>query len=244
MLQIRSLSVEVEGKKVLSDVSLTLEEGKTYYLLGKNGSGKTSLALALAGHPKYRVVSGSVLLNGEDLLQKTPEERAALGVFLSLQNVPEIRGVKISEYLRSVLNAKLRRTDPAAKPLSPFVAKRLFVKEAAAVGVPESFLDRELNVGFSGGEKRRLELLQMKLLDPKLAILDEIDSGLDVDAFKSVATTLAALRANERTFLIVTHNFALAEELPPDGVIVIEGGRVTKSGGKELLREISESGFS
>ncbi len=243
MLQIESLSVSVEGRSVLSDVSLSLESGKTYYLLGKNGSGKTSLALALAGHPKYAVVSGRARLNDADLEGKTPEERAALGLFLSLQNVPEIKGVKISEYLRTVLNAKIRRTDPDAKPISPFVARRAVSKEALALGIPESFLDRDLNVGFSGGEKRRLELLQCKLLDPKFVILDEIDSGLDVDAFKAVAAALAALRSPDRTFLVVTHNFALADYLPPDGVIVLSGGKTVRTGGKEVMDEIGKEGF-
>lgn len=243
MLHIESLRAEVDGRSVLSDVSLSLESGKTYYLLGKNGSGKTTLALTLAGHPKYRVSSGSARLDGTDLLELPPEGRAAKGLFLSLQNVPEIKGVKISEYLRTVLNAKAKRSDPNAKPLSPFVARRAVSKEAAALNIPEAFLDRELNVGFSGGERRRLELLQCKLLDPKFAILDEIDSGLDVDAFKAVGETLAALRTPERTFLVVTHNFALAEYLPPDGVIVLEGGRVARTGGPEILEEVRTEGY-
>jgi Fe-S cluster assembly ATP-binding protein len=244
MLQLENLRVTTaEGKEILPDITLAFESGKTYFLLGKNGSGKTSLSLSLMGHPKYRTVSGKATLDEGDLLSKSPEDRAAAGLFLSLQNVPEIKGVKVAEYLRSILNARLRRTDPEAKPLSPFVARRAIAKECAELGIPEAFLDRELNVGFSGGEKRRLELLQLKLLSPKFVILDEIDSGLDVDAFKSVASSLAACRAPDRTFLVVTHNFALAEYLPPDGVVVLESGRVVKTGGPEIIRQISERGF-
>lgn len=243
MLRIEDLHVRVEDKEVLRGVTAEIPSGSVCYLLGKNGSGKSSLSFALAGHPKYEVVSGGMSLDGESLVGLPPEERAAKGVFLSLQNVPEIKGVKLSEYLRSVVNAKMRREDPSAKPLTPFVAKRLFLKEAAALGIPESFLDRDLNVGFSGGEKRRAELLQMKLLNPKLAILDEIDSGLDVDAFRMVANLLASLRSPDRTFLIVTHNFALAEILPPDFVFVMRDGVLTDKGGVELVGKIGAEGF-
>lgn len=244
VLEIRSLSVRAEGKDILRGVSATFPTGGVSYLLGKNGSGKSSLSFSIAGHPKYRVESGEMYLDGESLSGLSPEERAAKGIFLSLQNVPEIRGVKLSEYLRAIVNAKLKREDPSAKPLTPFVAKRLFLKEASSLGIPESFLDRELNVGFSGGEKRRIELLQMKLLNPKFVILDEIDSGLDIDAFRMVAGLLASLRSSERSFLVVTHNFALAETLPPDRVFVMEDGRIAQTGGAELVKRIGEEGFS
>lgn len=229
MLTIESLCVSAEGKSVLSNINLQFQEGKTYFLLGKNGSGKTSLSLALMGHPKYSVTSGSVFLDEEDLLAKTSEARAAAGLFLSLQNIPEIRGVKISEYLRTIINAKLRRNDPSVKSLSPFIVRRMVIKECESLGIPETFLDRELNVGFSGGEKRRLELLQMKLLDPKVVILDEIDSGLDIDAFKTVATSLAECRSTDRTLVIVTHNFLLAQYLPPDFVVILEAGKIKET---------------
>lgn len=244
MLKITNLSVRAEGKDILNGVSAEMPTGTVCYLLGKNGSGKSSLSFSIAGHPKYSVTGGDILLDGESLVGLAPEERAAKGVFLSLQNVPEIRGVKLSEYLRAILNAKLKREDAAAKPLSPFVAKRLFLKEAASLGIPDSFLDRELNVGFSGGEKRRIELLQMKILNPKLVILDEVDSGLDVDAFRMVAELLASLRSPERTFLVVTHNFALTDVFPPDEVLVMEGGKIVKTGGPELVKQIGEEGFA
>ncbi|MDQ1344445.1 MAG: Fe-S cluster assembly ATP-binding protein [Patescibacteria group bacterium] len=222
MLEIKNLSVCAEGKNILSGVNAELPSGSVCYLLGKNGSGKSSLAFTIAGHPKYSVTGGEIFLDGESIITLAPEERAAKGIFLSLQNVPEIRGVKLSEYLRSIVNAKIVRENPSAKPLSPFLARRLLLKESSVLGIPEAFLDRELNVGFSGGEKRRIELLQMKLLHPKLVILDEVDSGLDVDAFRMVADMLASLRSPERTFLVVTHNFALTEILPPDRVFVME----------------------
>ncbi len=176
MFHIQNLSVEAEGKRILESVNLELPSGEVCYLLGKNGSGKSSLSLAIAGHPKYSVVQGEFFLDDEPISGLAPEDRSAKGIFLSLQNVPEIKGVKLFEYLRSVVNAKIRREGPSTKPLSPFLAKRLFQKEALVLGIPETFLDRELNVGFSGGEKRRIELLQMRLLNPKLVILDEIDS--------------------------------------------------------------------
>lgn len=244
MLEIRNLSVRAEGKDILNGVNAELPSGTVVYLLGKNGSGKSSLAFTLAGHPKYAVTGGEVLLDGEPITALEPEERAAKGVFLSLQNVPEIRGVKLSEYLRSIVNAKIRREDPQAKPLTPFVAKRLILKEAAALGIPDAFLDRELNVGFSGGEKRRIELLQMRLLNPKLVILDEVDSGLDVDAFRMVAELLASLRSPERTFLVVTHNFALTEILPPDLVFVMSEGKIVETGDAGLVGRIGEEGFA
>lgn len=152
--------------------------------------------------------------------------------------------MKLSEYLRAVVNAKIKREDPNAKPLTPFVAKRLFLKEAALLGIPDSFLDRELNVGFSGGEKRRVELLQMRLLNPKFVILDEVDSGLDVDAFRMVADLLASLRSPDRTFLVVTHNFALTGIFPPDRVFVMEDGKIVQTGDADLVRKIGEEGFS
>ena len=244
MLEIKDLAVRAEGKDILNGVSAEMPSGTVCYLLGKNGSGKSSLSFSIAGHPKYSVTAGEILLDGESLVGLAPEERAAKGVFLSLQNVPEIRGVKLSEYLRAVLNAKLKREDASAKPLSPFVAKRLFLKEAASLGIPDSFLDRELNVGFSGGEKRRIELLQMKVLNPKFVILDEVDSGLDVDAFRMVADLLASLRSPDRTFLVVTHNFALTEAFPPDLVFVMDDGKIVKTGGAELVKQIGEEGFS
>ena len=244
MLKIKDLAVRAEGKDILKGVSAEMPSGTVCYLLGKNGSGKSSLSFSIAGHPKYSVTAGDILLDGESLVGLSPEERAAKGVFLSLQNVPEIRGVKLSEYLRAVVNAKIKREDPEAKPLTPFVAKRLFLKEAAALQIPESFLDRELNVGFSGGEKRRIELLQMRLLNPKFVILDEVDSGLDVDAFRMVADLLASLRSPDRTFLVVTHNFGLTEAFPPDAVFVMEDGKIVKTGGAELVKQIGEEGFS
>lgn len=225
MIQIQNLSVSVEGKNILRNIDLTFEIGKTYFLLGQNGSGKSSLALTLMGHPKYRVEGGNMTLDGADLLSMTPDERSHHGLFLSLQNIPEVRGVRLGEYLRTIHNRNLSAGD---KPLSPFLCRRYLMTLTKELGIPESFLDRDLNVGFSGGEKRKIEILQMKLLRPRYIILDEIESGLDIDAFRTVAELLARVKSPENTLIIITHNFRMTEFVTPDEVVILRSGEIAE----------------
>lgn len=255
MLEVRNLTVGVEEKTILKDISLSFKAGETYALLGHNGSGKSSLAMTIAGHPKYKVTEGGIFLDGTDSTTETKQsseeihilsasERAQRGIFLAFQNVPEIRGVRLSEFLRSMYNEHLKRTSPDTKPFSPFLFKRFLTKEAASLGISESFFDRDLFVGFSGGEKRRIELLSMKLLDPKIVILDEIDSGLDIDAFELVADFITHFKKEGRTIIVISHNFEFLDRIGIDTTLVLAGGKLARSGGKELLVTLRNEGFS
>ncbi|MDD2916889.1 MAG: Fe-S cluster assembly ATPase SufC [Candidatus Gracilibacteria bacterium] len=240
MIQIHNLHVSVEGKEILRNIDISFELGKTYYLLGQNGSGKSSLALTMMGHPKYQVGKGMMTLDGDDLGAMTPDERSHRGLFLSLQNIPEVRGVRLGEYLRTIHNKHLSAGE---KPLSPFLCRRYLTTLVKELGIPEAFLDRDLNVGFSGGEKRKIEILQMKLLHPKYIILDEIESGLDIDAFRTVAELLARVKSPENTLIIITHNFRMTEFVKPDEVIILKSGEIVERGRGELVEKIGVEGF-
>jgi Fe-S cluster assembly ATP-binding protein len=179
------------------------------------------------GHPKYQIQEGVIILDGDDVIPMTPDERSHRGLFLSLQNIPEVRGVRLGEYLRTIHN----RTLPAgSKPLSPFLCRRYLMTLTKELGIPETFLDRDLNVGFSGGEKRKIEILQMKLLNPRYIILDEIESGLDIDAFRTVAELLARVKTPENTLIIITHNFRMTEFVKPDEVVILKSGEIVERG--------------
>ena len=244
MIEIKNLEVGVEEKQILKKVSLNFKLGKNYCLLGKNWSGKSTLSSFLMGHPKYEYISGSVSIDGEDLLEKDPEERSAAGLFLSFQHVPEIKGIKLSEYLRTIYNIHLKQTNPDVKELSPFLFKRFVKKYLDNLHIDEKFLDRDLNVGFSGWEKRKIEILQMKLIGPKYIILDEIDSGLDLDAFRAVAELLSQLSSENNTFIIITHYFKILEYIDVDTVYVMKDWEVKATWDATLAKQISESGFS
>lgn len=179
------------------------------------------------GHPKYQIQEGTMTLDSEDLMAMTPDERSHKGLFLSLQNIPEVRGVRLGEYLRTIHN---RRLPTLAKALSPFLCRRYLTTLTKELGIPEAFLDRDLNVGFSGGEKRKIEILQMKLLNPRYIILDEIESGLDIDAFRTVAELLARVKTPENTLIIITHNFRMTEFVKPDEVIILKSGELIERG--------------
>lgn len=194
-------------------------------------------------HPKYEHVSGEVKLDGEDLLSLSPEERSEKGLFLSFQNVPEIKGIRLSEYLRTIYNIHLKTISPETKELSPFVFKRFIRKILEELKIDGSFLERELNVWFSGWEKRKIEILQMKLVGPKYIILDEIDSGLDLDAFKTVSELLKSVSTNENSLIIITHHFKILDYIDVDTVYVLNDGGILKKWWKELVAEISENGF-
>ncbi|MDD4531012.1 MAG: Fe-S cluster assembly ATPase SufC [Candidatus Gracilibacteria bacterium] len=242
MLELKNLKVKVESKEIIKGINLDFKLGKTYFVIGKNGSGKSSLMLAVAGHPKYKV-NGEIIFDNENISNSKPEERAKKGIFLSFQNVPEIRGIKLLEYLRTIYNNHLKISNPEVRPLSPFLFKRFLKKYIDELNIHEDFLDRDLNVGFSGGEKRKIEMLQMKLLDPKYIILDEIDSGLDVDALALIGKFLSSLDKKNKCVIIITHRFEMLELIPVDEVVVLENGKVREIGGKEIIEKIRKEGF-
>ncbi len=255
MIQIQNLEVSVWDKEILKWISLDFELWKNYCLLGKNGSGKSTLSSVLMGHPKYEVTGGNISLDGQNLLEMWPNERSQAGIFLSFQNIPEIKWVKLSEFLRTIFNiaqrSSLSQVSPTGrdeivsdfKGLSPFMFKRFIKKHLDELDIDEKFLDRDLNVGFSGWEKRKIEILQMKLIGPKYIILDEIDSGLDLDAFKTVATMLQSISGPENSIIIITHYFTILDYIDVDTVFVMKDGKIVKQGGKELAKQISEEGF-
>jgi len=243
MIQIKNLEVEVWEKEILKGVSLEFELGKNYCILWKNGSGKSTLSSVLMWHPKYEVTAGEILLDGENLLDMEPNERANAGIFLSFQNIPEIKWVKLSEYLRTIFNIAEKWKNPEFQDISPFLFKRFIKKHLEELHIDELFLDRDLNVWFSGGEKRKIEILQMKLIGPKYIILDEIDSGLDLDAFKMVAAMLQSLSSPENSIIIITHYFTILEYIDVDTVYLMKDGKVMKQWGKELAVEVQEKGF-
>jgi len=245
MIKIKNLKVKVtwEKKEILKWVNLSFELWKNYCLLWKNWSGKSTLSSFLMWHPKYEYISWEVTLNWENLLDLNPEERSVKWLFLSFQNVPEIKGIKLSEYLRTIYNISLKNNSPEVKELSPFIFKRFIKKYLSELDIDEKFLDRELNVWFSWWEKRKIEILQMKLIWPKYIILDEIDSGLDLDAFRTIAEMLKALSSNENTLIIITHYFKILEFIDVDKVYVMKDGNIVKEGDSSLAKEISENWF-
>jgi Fe-S cluster assembly ATP-binding protein len=245
MIQIEKLAVQVAntGEKIIDDISLNFDLGKNYCLLWKNGSGKSTLSAVLAWSPKYEVTDGWIRIEWKDLLEMSPEERSQMGIFLSFQNVPEIPWVKMSEYLRTIYNQYLKYNSPDTPELSPFIFKRHIKKYLSDLEIDESFLERDLNVWFSGWEKRKLEILQMKLLSPKYIILDEIDSGLDLDAFRKVCELLKSIDTKENTLIIITHYFKILEYIDVDSVHIMKAGTLAKSWGKELVEQVMEWGY-
>lgn len=243
MLDVKNLSASVDGKAILYGVSLNFEPGKNYCVLGKNGSGKSSLSSVLMGHPRYRVDGGSVTVDGKDLLVMNPEERSAAGLFLSFQNVPEVKGVRLGEYLRTVANTHVALKNSGTKALTPFVFRRFVAPFLKELDIAEAFLDRDLNAGFSGGEKRKVEMLQLRLIQPRYIILDEIDSGLDLDAFRAIAAMLAKMSGPEVSLIIITHYFTIIDTVSIDGVYLMEEGKIVQMGGRELAQDIRQNGF-
>ena len=241
MLEVKGLRVAVAGNEILKGVDLTIRDGEVHAIMGPNGSGKSTLAQVLAGHPAYAVLAGGATYEGKDLLDMKPEERARAGVFLAFQYPVEIRGITNSYFLRSALNA-LRRERGEAE-LDPIDFLQFLEQKLKAIGWDDSMMNRPVNEGFSGGEKKRNEILQLAVLEPRLAILDETDSGLDIDALKTVAETVNTLRAPNRSFLIVTHYQRLLNYITPDVVHVLADGRIVKSGGPELAQELEARGY-
>jgi Fe-S cluster assembly ATP-binding protein len=237
LLKIRDLSVRIADREVLQKFNLEMAPGSVHALMGRNGCGKTSLAQALMGHPKYEILSGEVALNGQDLLALKIEERARAGLFLGFQYPVAVPGVSVAQFLRASFKS-VRGSEIPAKEFRARVKKEL-----EALQIPESFMTRFVNDGFSGGEKKRLETLQLRLLEPRVAILDETDSGLDIDALRVIAKNIEEMRRADRSFLLITHYQRLLEYIRPDHVHVMASGRIVKSGGFELVKELEAKGY-
>jgi Fe-S cluster assembly ATP-binding protein len=241
MLEIKNLHVAVDGKEILKGLTLSIQAGQVHAIMGPNGSGKSTLSYVLAGRAGYEITQGSITYRGEDLNALAPEERAAKGVFLAMQYPVEIPGVTTLNFLKTALNAQHRAR--GEKELDAMSVLKFVRKKAAALKVSEEMLKRPLNVGFSGGEKKRLEILQLELFEPRLAILDETDSGLDIDAMKLVAEGVNGLRSPERAMLVITHYQRLLNYIVPDRIHVLSGGRIVAEGGKELAHELEAKGY-
>ncbi|WP_339290073.1 Fe-S cluster assembly ATPase SufC [Paenibacillus sp. FSL W8-0187] len=238
-LRIEQLKAAVEGKEILKGLSLTVNGGEIHVVMGPNGTGKSTLASALMGHPKYEVTDGMVTLNGEDLLEMEVDERARAGLFLAMQYPSEITGVTNSDFMRSAINAKREE----GQEISLIKLVRMMEASMQTLEMNPEFMHRYLNEGFSGGEKKRNEILQMIMLEPSLVILDEIDSGLDIDALRIVAEGVNALRSADRGFLIITHYQRLLNYIKPDFVHVMMQGTIVKSGGPELAERLEADGY-
>jgi Fe-S cluster assembly ATP-binding protein len=241
MLSIEDLHVRVADREILRGLTLEIPAGEVHAIMGPNGSGKSTLAQVLAGREDYVVTGGRVTYRGKDLLALPPEERARAGIFLAFQYPIEIPGVNNAYLLKAALNAQREARGEA--PVDAFEFMKLIKNKMELVNAPKDFLNRSVNHGFSGGEKKRNEILQMLLLEPRLALLDETDSGLDVDALKTIAHGVNSLRSPERSMLLVTHYQRLLELIVPDRVHVLAGGRIVKSGDKDLARELDERGY-
>ena len=241
-LEVKNLHVEIEGKKILNGLNLTVEKGQVAAIMGPNGSGKSTLAYVLAGKADYEVTEGDILLDGESVLGMAPDERAARGVFLAFQYPVEVPGVATMTFLRTALNAQ-RKTRGEGEVSTPDFMK-LVRDTAKNLGISQDMLRRPVNVGFSGGEKKRQEILQMSVLQPRLAVLDETDSGLDIDALKIVADGVNRLRSPDRAMIVITHYQRLLNYIVPDVVHVMAQGKVVKSGGKELALELEAKGYA
>ncbi|MFL6798512.1 MAG: Fe-S cluster assembly ATPase SufC [Xanthobacteraceae bacterium] len=242
LLEVKDLHVEVEGRKILNGLDLTIEKGSVHAIMGPNGSGKSTLAHVLAGKEGYAVTQGQVLLDGEDILALAPDERAAKGVFLAFQYPLEIPGVATMTFLRTALNAQRKKRGQGELQVPAFMKR---VNEASAqLGIDRDMLRRGVNVGFSGGEKKRNEILQMALLEPRLGVLDETDSGLDIDALKIVADGVNRLRSPDRAFVVITHYQRLLNYIVPEVVHVLSKGRIVKTGGKDLALELEATGYA
>ncbi len=242
LLEIKNLHVTVDGKEIIKGLDLVVNKGEMHAIMGPNGSGKSTLAYVMAGKGGYEATQGSIRIDGADLLSLEPDERAARGLFLAFQYPLEIPGVTTMTFLRTALNAQRKKQGQAELSTPDFLKK---VRAAAdQLGIDAEMLRRGVNVGFSGGEKKRNEILQMALLEPKLAVLDETDSGLDIDALKVVADGVNRLRSPERAFVVITHYQRLLNHIVPDVVHVLSRGRIVKTGGKELALELEAKGYA
>lgn len=241
MIDIKNLHASIDGKDILKGIDLKIEPGKVHAIMGPNGSGKSTLSYVLAGRGDYEVTKGDVTLNGQSLLDMSPEERAVAGVFLAFQYPVEIPGVQMTTFLKTALNAVRKGRGEAELDAIDFL--KLMKRTCADLGISDDMMKRAVNVGFSGGEKKRNEVLQMAMLQPTFAVLDETDSGLDIDALKIVADGVNKLRAPDRSFLVITHYQRLLDYITPDVVHVLAGGKIVKTGDAELAKELEKSGY-
>jgi Fe-S cluster assembly ATP-binding protein len=241
MLRVRNLHAGVRGAEILRGIDLSIDAGEVHAIMGPNGSGKSTLARVLAGHPEYEVTAGEVLFEGQDLLSMDPETRARAGVFMAFQYPVEIPGVNNAYFLKAALNAVRKHRGDEELDAMEFMT--LVRERMKALDMDEALLNRPVNEGFSGGEKKRNEIVQMAVLEPKLGMLDETDSGLDIDALRIVARGVNAMRRPDRAFLLVTHYQRLLNYIVPDVVHVLSDGRIVRSGGRELALELEEKGY-
>ena len=241
MLEIKNLHAEVEGTEILKGVDLKINPGEVHAIMGPNGSGKSTLSSVIAGDENYEVESGSIMLNGEDLLEMDPDERAHKGVFLSFQYPVEIPGISVSNFMKAAINEK--RKNLGQDPISAKDLLHKMKEKMELLNMQKGYLSRNMNEGFSGGEKKRNEIFQMAMLEPKLSILDETDSGLDIDALKVVANGVNKLKSKENATIIITHYQRLLNYIVPDFVHVLHDGKIIKSGGKELALELEAKGY-
>jgi len=242
-LEIRNLHVSIDNKPILNGVDLIVKQGEVHALMGPNGTGKSTLAYTLMGHPSYSVTAGQIIFKGVDLLELAPDERARLGLFLAFQYPVAIPGVSVANFLRTALNARRRATNPADKGMPIPEFRRLLKAKMAALQVPETFAGRYLNEGFSGGEKKRAEILQMATLEPEIAVLDETDSGLDIDALRVVASGVNVLAGPHLGVLVITHYQRILNYIKPDQVHIMLGGRIVETGGADLALHLEEKGY-
>lgn len=241
MIEIKNLHAEIDGKPILKGVNLTIGKGEIHAIMGPNGAGKSTLSYIVAGHEDYEVTQGDILFNGESILEMSADERAAAGVFLAFQYPVEIPGVQMTQFLKTALNAVRNARGEGDLETIDFI--KLLREKTEKLGIKDDMLKRPVNVGFSGGEKKRNEVLQMAMLDPAFCVLDETDSGLDIDALKIVADGVNALRADERSFLVITHYQRLLDYIVPDHVHIMADGQIIKSGDAQLAKDLEAQGY-
>ena len=246
-LKIENLKVNVEDTEILHGIDLEINPGEIHAIMGPNGSGKSTLSAALMGHPKYEIVGGKVTFRDQDLLEMKPEDRAVLGLFLSFQYPKEIPGVNLISFMRASYNAVRKAQaevmDEKYEPITLFKFKKLMMDKMKLVGMPVHFMERATNEGFSGGEKKKSEILQMAILEPKLAILDETDSGLDIDALQDICKTINTIRREDQAVLIITHYQRILDYITPDYIHIMMDGKIVMSGDAELARKIEAQGY-
>ena len=242
MIEIKQLKAEIDGKEILKGLDLTIEPGKVHAIMGPNGSGKSTLSYVLAGREDYDVTGGDITLNGESIMEMAPEERAAKGVFLAFQYPVEIPGVQMTTFMKTAVNSVRKARGQSELDAIDFL--KLMKGKCKELGISDEMMKRAVNVGFSGGEKKRNEVLQMAMLEPTFAVLDETDSGLDIDALKIVADGVNKMRGGDRSFLVITHYQRLLDYIKPDVVHVMANGKIIKTGGPELAHELEAKGYA
>ncbi len=242
MIKISKLKVEIDGKEILKGLDLEIQPGKVHAIMGPNGAGKSTLSYVLAGREDYEVTGGDITIDGQSIMEMSPEERAAKGLFLAFQYPVEIPGVQMTTFMKTALNSVRKARGQPELDAIDFL--KLMKKKCKELGISDEMMKRAVNVGFSGGEKKRNEVLQMAMLEPKFAVLDETDSGLDIDALKIVADGVNAMRGGDRSFLVITHYQRLLDYIKPDVVHVLANGRIVKTGGPELALELEKNGYA